>query len=378
MQRYSLMLIFILMNEAHFAQLTVSGSSERISHKTYCTSVKEVGRSEMAAAEEDLSEDQTLTYSESQTQMCEQPTNYRPVTEGIWPSYLRSPLARAMYEKIKEDERNRNDRHIYWYRVIKTRLPSEYQDLFLQFDQDKDTDIFLKNCQEKSDSIFSQLFHSIARPLLGLFMAQTSINGLLNRGSMFVFSKSQFEKLLRFSSYHKAENLLDLGAGDGKVTQKMSPYFNTTYVTEMSQTMVRRLQSQGYKVLGVDDWFSAGLTFDLVTCLNLLDRCDRPLTLLGQIRSVLRPATGRLLVAVVIPFKPFVEFGSRNNEPSEYIHLKGNNFEEQVEQFFRIFDQAGFDVEQFTRLPYLCEGDLKHSFYVLTDALFVLKIKELG
>jgi len=308
-------------------------------------------------------------------EICEQPSAHQPDPSpgGLWPSRLRNPLARAMFEKMREDERNRNDRHVYWYRVIKDRLSEEHQGLFLQCDQEKGTDLFLENCQEKSDEIFSQLFHSVARPLLSFFMAQTSINGLLNRGSMFIFSKDQFEKLMRFSAYHKAENLLDLGAGDGKVTLKMSTYFNNTYVTEMSNSMVRRLQGHGYKVLGVSEWAKSGLTFDLVTCLNLLDRCDKPMTLLAEMKAVLKPLTGRVLVAVVIPFKPFVEFGSRNNEPSEYIHINGNNFEEQVEHFFRIFHQAGFEVEQFTRLPYLCEGDLKHSFYVLTDALFVLK-----
>ncbi|KAH9488880.1 Methyltransferase-like protein 9 [Bulinus truncatus] len=297
-----------------------------------------------------------------------------PVEPGIWSGqYIRSPLARAVYSKLKEDERNKNDRHVYWYRVVASRFSPDLQTKFIQFDQDDGTDQFLENCLEKSNQVVTQLFYSLARPLLNICMSQTSINGFLHRGSMFVFSKAQFEKLLNFSPYYKGENLLDLGAGDGMVTKHMSSYFYTTYATEMSGVMVRRLTAEGFKVLGVDEWSSSGIQFDLISCLNLLDRCDKPLSLLADIRKSLKPGTGRLLVAVVIPFKPYVEFGSKTHEPVEYLHIKGSNFEEQVEHFTNVFKQARFEVEAFTRLPYLCEGDLRHTFYMLTDAVFVLR-----
>lgn len=49
--------------------------------------------------------------------------------------------------------------------------------------------------------------------------------------------------------------------------------------------------------------------FDVIACLNLLDRCDKPLTLLSDIKETLHPETGRLIVAVVLPFRPLVESG---------------------------------------------------------------------
>jgi hypothetical protein len=63
------------------------------------------------------------------------------------------------------------------------------------------------------------------------------------------------------------------------------------------------------RVLGVDEWASGERQYDVISCLNLLDRCDEPLNLLEQIRLVLKPSVGRLILAVVLPFHQFVEFG---------------------------------------------------------------------
>ncbi len=63
-------------------------------------------------------------------------------------------------------------------------------------------------------------------------------------------------------------------------------------------------------VLDIDSWHNNGKQYDVISALNLLDRCDKPMTLLRQIHSVLKPETGRLVLAVVIPFKPYVEFGT--------------------------------------------------------------------
>ena len=63
------------------------------------------------------------------------------------------------------------------------------------------------------------------------------------------------------------------------------------------------------RLLNESEWMNVDFKFDVITCLNLLDRCDKPLTLLSDIRRTLRPVTGQLIVAVVLPFKPCVESG---------------------------------------------------------------------
>lgn len=59
--------------------------------------------------------------------------------------------------------------------------------------------------------------------------------------------------------------------------------------------------------LELDRWANGDIIYDVVTCLNLLDRCNEPLTILKQIKSVLQPGSGRLIIALVFPFSPYVE-----------------------------------------------------------------------
>ncbi|MEJ1273886.1 otoancorin [Cricetulus griseus] len=63
------------------------------------------------------------------------------------------------------------------------------------------------------------------------------------------------------------------------------------------------------EVLGINEWQNTGFQYDVISCLNLLDRCDQPLTLLKDIRSVLEPTQGRVILALVLPFHPYVENG---------------------------------------------------------------------
>lgn len=70
---------------------------------------------------------------------------------------------------------------------------------------------------------------------------------LLNRGSMFVFSKPQFQILLDIREDWKSESILDLGAGDGRVTESILHHFEKKYATEQSPTMRWRLNERGFK-----------------------------------------------------------------------------------------------------------------------------------
>ncbi|KAM5330501.1 protein-L-histidine N-pros-methyltransferase isoform 3-T3 [Glossophaga mutica] len=165
---------------------------------------------------------------------------------------LRSPLTRSLYVNMTSGPGGpaapaggRKENH-QWYVCNREKLCESLQAVFVQSYLDQGTQIFLDNSIEKSGWLFIQLYHSFVSSVFSLFMSRTSINGLLGRGSMFVFSPDQFQKLLKINPDWKTHRLLDLGAGDGEVTKIMSPHFEEIYATELSETMIWQLQKKKY------------------------------------------------------------------------------------------------------------------------------------
>ncbi|KAI4470168.1 drev protein [Holotrichia oblita] len=125
---------------------------------------------------------------------------------------------------------------------------------------------------------------------------------------MFVLSFSQFLKLSGWESNTLEESLLDLGAGDGEVTARLAKAYKRVYVTEVSNTMQNLLRHRGFEILPVETWYEYR-KFNTISCLNVLDRCDKPLELLNHIGDSLAP-NGTILLALVLPFSPYVESGN--------------------------------------------------------------------
>ena len=179
-----------------------------------------------------------------------------------------------------------------------------------------------------------------------------------------------------------------------------------------------------HRVVDVDAWDTietshAGvdgkpefLKFDVISCLNLLDRCEKPLTLLRQIKGAL-VSGGLLVVALVLPYKPYVEYNS-DKKPREQLieplvmeeftafsrlqhqqHMyspldQQQQQQQQLEQHcykqapgalhsqlnylvLKLFKPLGFELVKFSKCPYLCEGGIAQSYYYLNDYIFVFK-----
>lgn len=145
--------------------------------------------------------------------------------------------------------------------------------------------------------------------------------------------------------------------------------------------------------------------------MNVLDRADKPWTMLRQIRDMLDPenvgrivrmsdrpmlglvdsqhpyvlalSQGLFLLAVVLPFSAFVEVGTQRRSPTEQLPMRGGlcaegaSFEAAANLLLRnVLQPAGFKLRQFSRVPYLCRGDLREPYYVLSDAIFVLEVDQ--
>ena len=285
--------------------------------------------------------------------------------------YARNPMVKNYLAKLAEREKPKNVAR--WYYVDTNLLPKEIADKYEANSYDAGTEEFVEACYEKSDWFFTQVYHSVARTVLGFFMSMTSVNGLLNRGAMFVFSEAQFQRFLDIPVDWKADSLLDIGAGDGKVTEKILHHFRQKFATEQSPTMQWRLQEKGFKILDIDEW-SHKKDYSVVTALNLLDRIDTPMKFLRDLHSAVRLGEGLIVLAIVLPYSPCHEKGSTFGEPQERLPINGETIEEQIVSLHDdVFTPNGFEVVKFTRLPYLCEGDLHNDFFLLTDIVFLLK-----
>ncbi|XP_025209170.1 methyltransferase-like protein 9 [Melanaphis sacchari] len=288
-------------------------------------------------------------------------------------TYHRRGLAKVIAEKALLSQSLKNLNKAAWYSVDKSQLDNDVSLSFVQMHADADTERFLDDSIEQSDRLFMQVWKSLASTVLNMFMTKTSINGLLRRGSMFVFSTDQIRRLLNLTFFDSGSTLIDLGAGDGATTEKYTPLIREVYTTEKSGPMIRILTEKGFRLLDVDTWWTREEKFDVVSCLNLLDRCSNPAKLLQEMKNAVKP-NGRIIVALVLPYKPFDEF--RSAIPEQKLPITGVTFEEQVcSAVHDVFEPSGLEVLRWTKLPYLCEGDLSQDYYWLYDAVFVMSAK---
>lgn len=228
-----------------------------------------------------------------------------------------------------------------------------------------------------SSSIFLQLCHALMSFVLSFFLSKTSINGVLNRGAMFLFSTKQLRNFLKIPAEWNSVNkrVLDLGAGDGTVTQKLATFYAHVHVTEMSQVMEWRLHHKNFILEDVEAWSSSLLKFDLISVLNLLDRHYNPRKLLKDVHLAALRSNCSVLIAVALPIDQYVEFhpSKRTNRADVKLKIEGNTIEQQASSLVENeFIPVGFKVVRWTKLPYLCEGDFNRPFYVLEDAVFLL------
>lgn len=126
----------------------------------------------------------------------------------------------------------------------------------------------------------------------------------------------------------------------------------------------------------VNDPALDGRRFDCISLLNLLDRCDKPLSLLHDLKYKLKP-NGVLLIALVIPFSPWVETSSGYVRPTEKMDIKSDTFEVTARKFVEnVLVPNGYVVKAFSKVPYLSQGDYYRELYALTDSIWVLGLNQ--
>uniref|UniRef100_A0A0N5B0D0 Methyltransferase-like protein 9 n=1 Tax=Syphacia muris TaxID=451379 RepID=A0A0N5B0D0_9BILA len=275
--------------------------------------------------------------------------------------YRGQRITQMLLEKEQSDYALMNRDYSEWYAIDRSLLPPSISASFYQFSFDNETQTFINQSLDTSNALLLQIFYTMASNFLSLFLTKTTINGILGRGGMFVFSSLQLKNFLDIDTAWDAihKKALDLGAGDGQVTEVLSKYFNNISVTEASTVMLWRLKQRGFNTVNMDSWSTTG-PYDLVSVLNLLDRHYNPYQLIRDLHIVTTKSNCLLLLTVVLPLKQYVEFHpyKKSTSPDALLVLRGHSFEEQVVSLIEDFlVPANFEVIKWGKLPYLCEGD---------------------
>ncbi|CEO97775.1 unnamed protein product (mitochondrion) [Plasmodiophora brassicae] len=216
-------------------------------------------------------------------------------------------------------------------------------------------------------------------------MSTTDANALCGTGEMHIFSTEQAAQWIlgqpSDTTCTRLSSLLDVGAGDGAITARLAPLFESVTTTEVSEPMVARLQSLGYECVPTCDPRSlvkdgALRRFSCISLLNVLDRCDEPLTLLTTLRDMLND-DGCLILAVVLPFKPGVEDGTGWRQPRQ--SLPGDVHDGTIEiaanaLVVDVLEPMGYEVDVITRLPYMSFSiSLAHDVAFLNNVIFICR-----
>lgn len=149
-----------------------------------------------------------------------------------------------------------------------------------------------------------------------------------------------------------------------------------TFASEASWTMRERLKKLDFHILERLDELN---NVQLISCLNVLDRCIDPIQLLEDIHRALAP-NGRVILALVLPYQHYVECNSSHLPVRPLMahwpeKCKQYSFESEAMIFFRVLENIGFQIESWTKAAYLCEGDLRQSYYWLIDLVVVASKK---
>jgi SAM-dependent methyltransferase len=254
------------------------------------------------------------------------------------------------------------------YAANVAHLSPELAARFVAFTRDAGTDAFLAEAARGRHGWFRTTTHRMLR----LFMSDFDANGMLDMYSLFLASSEQWRAVL---GAREAERLLDVGAGSGKVTQTLMPFAKQVTATELSPPMARRLRRMGIECHEIDlaERDLPGARFDLIACLNVLDRTARPRELLRRLVALLEPE-GRLVLALALPYHPFYYVGASTPDPLERLACTDARWERAAGQLVeRELEPLGLSLSSVSRAPYLSFGDTQRGLYELDDAILVLE-----
>lgn len=232
---------------------------------------------------------------------------------------------------------------------------------------DDDTVAFMDEQRSARHSPLRWAARTALRPFAGDF----ALNGLLGTYPLHLLSTAQWRSLF---GGHTGGRLLDIGAACGDVTARLAPLFDSVTVTEVNRPMARRLRRRGWDTHRLDVTVSdvPDGPYDVVTALNVLDRCSHPASLLRRVVESATPG-GLVVVSMPLPHRPVWYDGPCLTAPLEELPIVGDDFDSGCRSLASLVEDAGTTIVGLARAPYLSGGDRRRALYTLDDAIVMAR-----
>lgn len=204
-------------------------------------------------------------------------------------------------------------------------------------------------------------------------MPAYEVHGVLGMYPMHLLGSEQWKRLVPERLW--GGRLLDVGAGQGFVTQYARPLFTEIVTTETAKSMAVRLRARGFETCTEDITTQPDLflqkSFDVVSILNVLDRCDKPKTLLQHATNFLKD-DGVLIISDPLPLSQHIRSSSR--KPAERLGADAGTWEECLSSLYTdVVEPAGLVATFVTRMPYLYKNTKREPFIALDDFVMVCR-----
>lgn len=144
-------------------------------------------------------------------------------------------------------------------------------------------------------------------------------------------------------------------------------------MTETASSMVKRLITREFSAHAVDiskdSTYFPPNSFDVLSILNVLDRCERPKTLLRNAISFLKD-DGALILSDSLPLNQQIR--SRAGSLEERINAGSGTWEKCLSSFYNeVIEPAGLVPIHVSRLPYTYKSSRAQPYVVLDDFVMV-------
>lgn len=147
--------------------------------------------------------------------------------------------------------------------------------------------------RDKKSSLYSLKFiFFIIMSVLGFRHYNTM--GILGYDT-FLFEADFAKKLIKKK---KEGALLDIGAGNGSITEKFEPFTNTISCLEPSLSFQKILKKKGYRICDAKDTKK----YTLITIFNVLDVCEDPQKIINHAMDHLA-AHGTIMISMPFPIR---------------------------------------------------------------------------